>query len=145
MRSKRHLVAAAALVAVVASVVAVSFVIRLRSPGPVEALERWAAATRHGDCEASYAGLASSVKDVSVVGEKENWCAIIGSPTFIGELKARRAVVSGDRACVEADVSDPATGAWTSKTFVLTREGGSWKVDLGSDPASSGVAGCATR
>lgn len=143
MLSKRRLLAAAALVTVAASVVAVSVVLRVRSPGPAEALERWARATRLGDCETSYGGLASSVKDVSVVGEKDNWCAIIGSPTFIGELRVRRALVSGNRACVETNVSDPVTGTWTSKTFVLTREGRSWKVDLGSDPASSGVLGCA--
>ena len=143
--SGRRLAVAIAVAAVVGGVVAFSVVAWYRKPGPSKSLENWAIATRLGDCDASYDGLAQSVKDVSLVGEKENWCRIIGSPEFIGQLQAKNSWVSGDRACVEAQVFQQASGKPETRRFVMVREGGSWKVDLGADPDSVGIGACGGR
>ncbi len=138
---KRRLVAASFVVALVVAVVAFSLFRYFRTEAPARALEKWAAATREGDCDASYEALSRSVKEVSLVGEKENWCQLVGSPNFIGPLSVARTFRWGSTACVVADIQNP-DGTAARKVFVLVEEDGAWKVDLGADPSSSGVPGC---
>ncbi len=138
---KRRLVVAALAMALVVGAVGFSLFRYFRSEAPARALEKWAAATREGDCDASYEALSKSVKEVSLVGEKENWCQLIGSPNFIGPVSTSRTLRWGSTACVVAEVENP-DGTSARKVFVLVEEDGAWRVDLGTDPRSSGVPGC---
>lgn len=113
---------------------------RMDRPGP--ALEEWAEATRTGDCETSYEGLSSSAKEAPLIGDKENWCRIIGSPNFIGTVTADSVLVKGNAACVHATVTSERVES-ESRVFVMTKERGSWKVDVGGDPTATGIPGCA--
>lgn len=81
------------------------------------------------------------MKEVSVVGDKENWCQIIGSSQFIGTVSVERTYRSGSKACVVARIteSDESTHI---KPFILVAEGGAWKIDLGATPESAGIEGC---
>lgn len=139
--SRRRIVAASSVLAVVAAVVAFSFFRYYRVDEPARALERWAEATREGDCDDSYDALSRSVKDVSLVGEKDNWCRLIGSPDFIGSLSVEKTLRSGESACVVAEVDNP-DGSTQRKPFILVLEDGAWRVDLGSDPGAAGIEGC---
>lgn len=138
---KRRLLAGAGALLVVGAVVAFSFYRYYRVEEPARALERWAEATRQGDCDKSYDGLSRSVKEVSVVGERDNWCQLIGSPNFIGALSVDESLLAGPKACVVAEIHNP-DDSMQRKPFILVLEDGQWKVDLGSDPATSGIEGC---
>lgn len=113
----------------------------LRTENPGTALEKWAAATRQGDCEASYGGLSTSAKQAPLIGDQSNWCQLIGSTDFIGQVKADESSSKGSTACVKATVTDRA-GPPRQQVFLMVRESGSWKVDVGGDPASTGISGC---
>jgi hypothetical protein len=139
--SKKRIIVAVPVLVVVGALVGFSLYRYYRVEEPARVLERWATATRDGDCDASYDALSKSVKDVSVVGEKENWCQLIGSPNFIGTLTVEETLRSGSKACVVAEVHNPDQST-QRKSFILVLEDGDWKVDLGSDPATSGVEGC---
>lgn len=129
--------------AVVLVVVGVSLFLWTRMDRPGPALEEWAEATRMGDCEISYEGLSSSAKQAPLIGDRENWCRIIGSPNFIGKVTADSVQTKGGSACIHATViSDQ--GQSESRIFVMVRERGSWKVDVGGDPAGTGIAGCSS-
>lgn len=132
---------AGAALGLTAGVVIFSFYRFYRVDEPARALERWAEATREGDCERSYDGLSASVKDSSVLGDKGNWCQIIGSPKFIGTLTVEKTLRAGLKACVVTEIHNPDESV-QRKAFILVREDGDWKVDLGSDPTSVGIEGC---
>lgn len=130
------------LAAVVLVVVGISLFLWMRTDRPGPALEKWAESTRTGDCESSYEGLSSSAKEAPLVGDKENWCRIIGSPSFIGTVTADSVLVNGNAACVHATVTSERVES-ESRVFVMVRERGSWKVDVGGDPTATGISGCA--
>ncbi|RIK06861.1 MAG: hypothetical protein DCC49_10905 [Acidobacteria bacterium] len=129
-----------AVVAVVVAGASVFIWMRTDRPGP--ALEKWAEATRTGDCEASYEGLSSSAKEAPLIGDQTNWCRIIGSPNFIGKVTADSVLVKGNAACVHATVTSERIES-ESRVFVMIKERGSWKVDVGGDPTATGIPGCA--
>lgn len=130
------------LVVVLLIVAGASLFLWMRADRPGSALEGWAEATRTGNCEASYEGLSSSAKEAPLIGDKENWCRIIGSPNFIGTVTADSVLVKGGSACVHATVTSERVEA-ESRVFVMIKERGSWKVDVGGDPTATGIPDCA--
>lgn len=130
------------LAVLVLAVAGVSLFLWMRMDRPGPALEKWAEATRTGDCEVSYEGLSSSAKEAPLIGDRDNWCRIIGSPNFIGAVTADSVLVKGSTACVHATVTSERVEA-ESRVFVMVKERGSWKVDVGGDPTATGIPGCA--
>ncbi|MER3396336.1 MAG: hypothetical protein C4318_07265 [Acidimicrobiia bacterium] len=141
LRRKGSLAIAGIALGIATTAVSFSFYRYFWVDSPARALERWAEATREGDCDASYEGLSASVKDSSVLGEKDNWCQVIGSRNFIGTLSVEKTLREGTKACVVSEIHNPDSSV-KRKAFILVYEERSWKVDLGADPVSVGIRGC---